>query len=129
MRFFADPSVSDVLVNGPGPVWIERSGRLEMTEMILGAAEIDGLLERVVSPLGLRVDRSSPMVDARLADGSRVHAVVAPAAVDGPVVAIRRFAVADVGLDAFAPPLVVRALVQAVHDRHNIVVVGATGAG
>lgn len=121
--------VSDILVNGPGQVWVERAGRLEITDLALDAGEIQGIVERIVGPLGLRVDRSSPMVDARLADGSRVHVVVAPAAVDGPVVAVRRFAVAEVGLEAFGDSSMVSELVSAVQSRRNIVVVGSTGAG
>src|ERR687891_427181 len=96
----ADPQVSDVLVNGPGPVWIERSGRLERTALQLDRSAIDLLVERVVAPLGLRADRTTPVVDARLPDGSRVHVVLPPLAVDGPAVTIRRFRAA-----AIPPPL------------------------
>jgi pilus assembly protein CpaF len=81
--------VNDVLVNGPGPVWVERSGRLERTPLELDRPAIDLLVERVVAPLGLRADRTNPVVDARLPDGSRVHVVLPPLAVDGPTVTIR----------------------------------------
>ncbi|MGH9112632.1 MAG: ATPase, T2SS/T4P/T4SS family, partial [Acidimicrobiales bacterium] len=76
----ADPAVSDVLINGPGPVWVERSGRLERTSVCLDRAGIALLIERVVAPLGLRADRATPVVDARLPDGSRVHVVLPPLA-------------------------------------------------
>ena len=87
------------------------------------------LIERIVAPLGLRVDRSSPIVDARLSDGSRVHAVIPPVAVDGPCLAIRRFAAGGVPLTAFAPPSVVALLVALVRQRANLVVSGATSSG
>ena len=92
----ADPPVTEVMVNGPGPVWVERAGRLERTDVELDRAAIDLLVERVVAPLGLRADRASPVVDARLPDGSRVHVVVPPLAVDGPGVTIRRFGAAAI---------------------------------
>src|SRR3954466_1578408 len=84
----ADPAVTEIMVNGPGPVWIERGGVLVRTSVIVDAHTIDRLLERVVAPLGLRLDRTSPVVDARLPDGSRVNAVVPPLAVDGPCLTI-----------------------------------------
>jgi pilus assembly protein CpaF len=87
------------------------------------------LVERVVAPLGLRADRSTPIVDARLPDGSRVHVVLPPLAVDGPSVTIRRFGAAAVPLGAFCAPPVARLLVAATEARMNMVVTGATGAG
>ena len=125
----ADPAVTEVMVNGPGPVWVERDGRITATPVVLTRAEIDTLIERIVSPLGLRVDRSAPMVDARLADGSRVNAVVPPLAVDGPYLTIRRFGAAALGVEDFAAPPVAHLLRQAVAERRNIVVTGGTGAG
>ncbi|MBV9951807.1 MAG: CpaF family protein [Acidimicrobiia bacterium] len=125
----ADPSVSEVMVNGPGPAWIERGGRLERSAIVLDRDTIERLIARIVAPLGLRIDRSSPMVDARLPDGSRVNAVVPPLAVDGPCLTIRRFRVEPVALPALAPPPVVRMLTTAVAHRMNIVVSGGTGAG
>jgi pilus assembly protein CpaF len=124
-----DPDVSDILVNGAGPVWVERSGRLERTEIELTADDVARLLERVLAPLGLRVDRSSPLVDARLADGSRLHAVVPPLSVDGPCLAIRRFGVTDHAVTALASGPVVDLLRDAVRSGRNIVVLGGTGAG
>jgi pilus assembly protein CpaF len=103
----ADPRVNDVLVNGPGPVWIER----------------------VAAPLGLRADRTSPVVDARLPDGSRVHVVLPPLAVDGPAVTIRRFGAAAIPLGEFCSPGVADLLAAAVDAGLNMVVCGGTGAG
>ena len=89
--FLADPSVTEVMVNGGGSVWIERLGVLQRVEVELGEDDVLQLIERVVAPLGRHVDRLQPIVDARLPDGSRVHAVVRPLAVDGPYLTIRRF--------------------------------------
>jgi pilus assembly protein CpaF len=125
----ADPHVSDVLVNGPGPVWIERSGRLERSALRLDRSAIDLLVERVVAPLGLRADRATPVVDARLPDGSRVHVVLPPLAVDGPAVTIRRFRAAAIPLGDFCAPAVADLLVAAVDAGLNMVVCGGTGAG
>ncbi|MGH9118611.1 MAG: CpaF family protein [Acidimicrobiales bacterium] len=125
----ADPDVSDVMVNGPGPVWVERRGQLEATTVVLDRATIEHLVERVVGPLGLRADRSSPLVDARLPDGSRAHVVMPPVAVDGPVVTIRRFAARPVALVAMSHVDVASLLAWAVRSRLNIVVSGGTGAG
>lgn len=127
--FLRDPTVSEIMVNGPGPVWIERRGQLEATGTNLDAETIELLIEQTVAPLGRRIDRSSPMVDARLPDGSRLNAVVPPVAVDGPYVTIRRFSVRPVPLDEFAPPGVVGALRWSVAARCNLVVSGGAGAG
>lgn len=127
--FLRDPSVSEIMVNGPGPVWIETRGRLEATSTILDTETIELLIEQTVAPLGRRIDRSSPMVDARLPDGSRLNAVVPPVAVDGPYVTIRRFSVRPVPLEEFASPGVVAALRWAVTARCNLVVSGGAGAG
>jgi pilus assembly protein CpaF len=124
-----DPLVSDVLVNGDGSVWIERAGRLERTTVALRPDEVERLIERIVAPLGLRADRASPLVDARLPDGSRVHAVVPPLAVDGPCLTIRRFGAVAVPLESFASAPVAELLRCAVRDGANVVVSGGTGAG
>ena len=127
----ADPAVTDVLVNGPGPgkVWVERGGLLRRVPIELSAATIEHLIEKVVAPLGLRVDRASPVVDARLPDGSRVNAVVPPLAVDGPCLTIRRFGARTLPVDAFAPRPVAALLEWAVVARLNMLVSGGTGAG
>lgn len=128
-RFLADPQVTDVLVNGPGPVWLERAGRVEVTDVVLDRSTIDLLVERIVAPLGRRVDPASPVVDGRLADGSRVHVVVPPLAVDGPCVTIRRFATRSIDLATVAEPGTVELLRWAVRARSNLIVVGGTGSG
>jgi pilus assembly protein CpaF len=125
----ADPEVTEVMVNGPGPVWVERRGALERLDVVLDRATIEHVIERIVGPLGLRVDRAAPVVDARLPDGSRVNAVVPPLAVDGPCLTIRRFGARGIDLDAVCPPGVAALLRWAVRGRCNIVVSGGTGAG
>jgi pilus assembly protein CpaF len=97
--------------------------------MVLAPGQADQLVERIVAPLGLRIDRTAPVVDARLPDGSRVHAVVAPLAVDGTCVCIRRFAARAWPLGAFATDEVVALLSWAVEARCNVVVSGATSSG
>ncbi|HSG78313.1 MAG TPA: CpaF family protein [Acidimicrobiia bacterium] len=130
-----DDAVSDVLVNGPDEVWVERSGALERTAISFADdAAVIAMVERVVAPLGLRIDRASPAVDARLADGSRLHALVPPASVTGPVVAIRRFTPSVPSLDALVEAGSITeagaaSLRDAVADRHNLLVCGGTGAG
>ena len=125
----ADPAVSEVMVNGPGRVWVERHGRLERVDVDIDSAGIEHLIEKIVAPLGLRIDRSSPLVDARLPDGSRVNAVIPPLAIDGPCLTVRRFAAVAVPLDAFGPPALAALLTDAVRNRRSIVVSGGTGAG
>lgn len=130
-----DPEVSDILVNGPDEVWVERAGLL--SQVPIGFPDTAGVIaavERVIAPLGLRLDRSSPAVDARLADGSRLHAVIPPASVDGPVVAVRRFTQAVSDLAALvaagtATSEQVEELRRSVAARRNLVVSGGTGAG
>ena len=125
----ADPTVTEVMVNGTGPVWIERAGTLHATDVTLAPAEVGLLVERIVGPLGLRADRTSPVADARLPDGSRVNVVVPPLAVDGPCITIRRFGARCIPLGALCPPGVAELLAWAVRARSNIVVSGGTGAG
>jgi pilus assembly protein CpaF len=124
-----DPDVTDVMVNGPGPVWVERRGQLIETPIVLARAQIDLLVERIVAPLGRRADPVHALVDGRLADGSRVHVVVPPLAVDGPCITIRRFAVRPIALGRLASPAVASLLRWAVRSRCNVVVSGATGSG
>ena len=125
----ADPDVTDVMVNGPDQVWIERAGVVERVPVALDRAGVEHLIEKVVGPLGLRADRSCPIVDARLPDGSRVNAVMPPAAVDGPCLTVRRFGARAVPLEAFCRGEVSALLRQAVIERRSIVVSGGTGAG
>ncbi len=130
-----DPTVSDVLVNGDGEVWVERSGLLELsTVAFAGSGAVQAAVERVLAPLGLRLDHASPFVDARLADGSRLHAAIPPVSVDGPVVAVRRFTETVGDLEALVEHQGVtadgaRMLRQAVTSRQNIVISGGTGSG
>jgi pilus assembly protein CpaF len=130
-----DPTVSDILVNGSKEVYVERRGKLERTRVIFrDDAHLLQVIERIVSAVGRRVDESSPMVDARLPDGSRVNAVIQPLALDGPVLSIRRFAadpyrmtdLVEFGTLTSGLAEILRAAVQA---RLNILVSGGTGAG
>ena len=134
-QLLRQPDITDVLVNGPSEVWVERSGRLERVPISFADdAAIVAAVERVVAPLGLRIDRASPALDARLPDGSRLHAVIPPAAVDGPILAIRRFSPAVTDLDDLvaaggvdeAGATLLRASVR---ERMNLLVAGGTGAG
>lgn len=129
-EFLADPSVTEVMVNGGGGCWVERAGRLHRTDLRIDAEEVLRIVERIVTPLGLRIDRAVPMVDARLPDGARLHAVIPPIALDGPCVTIRRFGARPVpcsafGIDADGE----RLLRDAVEAGANVVVAGGTGAG
>jgi pilus assembly protein CpaF len=125
----ADPLVTEVMVNGPGRVWVERAGTLVPTDVDVDLATIELLVERVVAPLGLRVDRTSPLVDARLPDGSRVNVIIPPLAIDGPCVTVRRFSARAIALDELCSPDVATRLRDAVRHRSNIIVSGGTGAG
>ncbi len=131
----ADPSVEEVMVNGPDEVYVERAGRIEAVDVCFpDEEELRNAIERILAPLGRRIDELSPMVDARLADGSRVNVVIPPLAVDGPALSIRRFGAARPG----ARDLVERGslsaaqcelLERAVGDRRSVLVSGGTGAG
>jgi pilus assembly protein CpaF len=126
----ADPAVTEIMVNGPGRAYVERAGRLVAVDLGLDAAAISRLAERIVAPLGLRLDRSSPIADARLTDGSRVHAVLPPLAPDGPCLTIRRFSTPPVELDAFGVGEAGEAFLRAaVRGGWNLLVAGATSAG
>ncbi len=130
-----EKGVSDVLVNRFDDIWIEREGRLERTNVAFpDAGAVVAAVERVIAPHGLRIDRASPAVDARLPDGSRLHALIPPSTVDGPVVAIRRFTEVVSSLDELVDGGSIRRegadrLRDAVRDRANIVVTGGTGSG
>ena len=126
--YVRDDAVDEVLVNGGREIWIDRGGQLHYVGS-LGTESIDLLIERVLAPLGRRVDRSSPIVDARLADGARVCAVLPPVAVDGPVLSIRRFRQRVLPLDAFTPDVGIELLRELLRDRCNVVVSGATSSG
>ncbi len=131
----ADPGVSDILVNTYSRVYVERAGKLELTDVTFhDNAHLMKIIEKIVSRVGRRVDESSPMVDARLPDGSRVNAIIPPLAVDGPILSIRRFAVNPLSVanlvdyKSLTPPMVqvLQALGQA---KVNILISGGTGSG
>jgi len=130
-----DGSISDILINRHDQVYIEREGKLEETEvMFKDDAHLMQIIERIVSSVGRRIDESSPMVDARLADGSRVNAIVPPLALDGPTMSIRRFRTDRLGAqdlvkrDSWTEPML-EFLQAAVACRLNLIVSGGTGSG
>jgi pilus assembly protein CpaF len=131
----ADPAVEEVMVNGPRSVYVERGGRIEPTSVAFAdEGELRNAIERILAPLGRRIDELSPMVDARLADGSRVNVVIPPLAIDGPSLSIRRFGVSRPGprelveLGTLAPEQLER-LAVAVRRRRSILISGGTGSG
>jgi pilus assembly protein CpaF len=131
----ADPEVEEVMVNGPDRVYVERGGRIEPAEVAFAdEEELRNAIERILAPLGRRIDELSPMVDARLADGSRVNVVIPPLAIDGPALSIRRFGARRPGprdlveLGTLAESQL--ALLQrAVAARRSVLVSGGTGSG
>jgi len=134
-ELLADATVEEVMVNGPDRVYVERAGRVEEVDVrFADEEELRNTIERILAPLGRRVDELSPMVDARLADGSRVNAVIPPLAIDGPALSIRRF-----GGDRPGPEELValgtvsesqlERLREAVVERCSIVICGGTGSG
>lgn len=134
-RLLEDRDVSDILANGPGEVWVDRGDGLQRTSVSFsGTDEMVATIERAIAPSGLRIDRSAPMVDARLSDGSRLHAVLPPASVDVPLLAIRRFTQRVETLDGLveagaANRADVEKLTESVARRESIVVSGGTGVG
>ncbi len=130
-----DDRVSEVMVNGVRGVWIERDGRLEETAIrFADPEEILVLIERLVAPLGRRIDLASPIVDARLPDGSRVHAVIPPVSLIGPVLTIRRFAARPLSPDDLVrngtlPRDAMDHLIRAVRERRSVLVSGGTSSG
>lgn len=127
-RYLADPDVDEVIVHRGIEVWIERDGRLAQVDR-LPPGTVDVVVQRAVSPLGRRLDRTEPVIDARLPDGSRLCAVIAPVAVDGSIVAIRRHRLRHIPIAAFAPPAVGAVLGRLVRCRANVLVTGATSSG
>jgi pilus assembly protein CpaF len=130
-----DPTVSDILVNRHDQIYVEREGKLELTELVFkDDRHLFRIIERIVSTVGRRIDESSPMVDARLQDGSRVNAVIPPLALDGPVLSIRRFRTERLGAqDLVARETLTQPMLDflqaAVAARLNIIISGGTGAG
>ncbi|MEN3281330.1 MAG: pilus assembly protein CpaF [Solirubrobacteraceae bacterium] len=130
-----DASVDEVMVNGAGSVWVERGGRVEATDVRFGsAAELRDVIERILAPLGRRVDEAEPLCDARLPDGSRVNVVIPPLAPDGPIVTVRRFRARGLSAEdlvaagTWEPPLR-DVLARAVRARLSVLISGGTGSG
>jgi pilus assembly protein CpaF len=130
-----DPTISDILINGPKQVYVERRGKLEKTNVnFRDNGHLLQIIDRIVSRVGRRVDEICPMVDARLQDGSRVNAIIPPLALDGPAVSIRRFGANPLKLEdllnykAFTPEMVML-LEGAIKARLNIIISGGTGSG
>jgi pilus assembly protein CpaF len=130
-----DPTISDILVNGPHKVYVERRGKLEKTEVKFRDSDhLLQIIDRIVSKVGRRVDETSPMVDARLPDGSRVNAIIPPLALDGPTMSIRRFGANPLKLEdllnykAFTPEMAML-MEAAIKARLNIIISGGTGCG
>ena len=134
-QLLADPAVTEVMVNGADAVYVECGGRIEPTEVRFESeAALRDAIERILAPLGRRVDELSPMVDARLADGSRVNVIIPPLSVDGPALSIRRFTAARPGPDELVASDTLTAelrdlLAAAVRARRSILISGGTGAG
>ncbi|MCQ2553033.1 MAG: CpaF family protein [Clostridia bacterium] len=131
----ADPDVSEVMVNGPNSVYVEKRGKLQKTDVRFRDNEhVMNIINRIVTSIGRRIDESSPMVDARLTDGSRVNAIIPPCALSGPTITIRKFSknplhVADLVRFGSLSPQMVTFLEACVKARLNIVVSGGTGSG
>ena len=130
-----DPAVTDVMINGPDEIWIERAGHLERTTLTFPDAEaLHAAVLRVIGPLGHRLDRAKPFVDARLADGSRLHALLPPVAPHGPLVTVRKFAAVALDWEQLAmtgavPPAAATLLRTAIEARRSVVICGRTGTG
>ena len=134
-RLLEDSSISEIMVNAPDEIWVERGGRLQRhASAFTDDAAVRSVIERIVAPLGRRIDESSPMVDARLADGSRVNAIIPPLALRGPALTIRRFARSLKGpqdlIDAGAASIEMFDFLRVcVERRRNIVISGGTSSG
>ncbi|MDH5553144.1 MAG: CpaF family protein [Nitrosomonas sp.] len=130
-----DPTISDILVNTYSQVYVERHGRLELTDIhFADNAHLLKIIDRIVSRVGRRVDESSPMVDARLSDGSRVNAIIPPLALDGPLLSIRRFSVVPLKIDDLVrykslTPAMAEIIEGLVKSKCNILISGGTGSG
>ncbi len=131
----ADPAISDILVNGARQVYVERRGVLEVTDVQFDDdSHLQGIIDRIVARVGRRVDESSPMVDARLADGSRVNAIIPPLALDGPCLSIRRFGTNPLSAEELVEngtltQGMLQLLQGVVKGRQNVLISGGTGAG
>jgi septum site-determining protein MinD len=130
-----DPEVTEIMVNGIDRVYVERKGKITLTKLtFLSNEQLRGIIERIVTPLGRRIDEKSPMVDARLPDGSRVNAIIPPLALNGPCVTIRKFSktplkVEDLVRFGSFTPQMAQLFQAAVSARQNIIISGGTGSG
>lgn len=124
-----DDLITEIMVNGPGNVLVERDRRIAATDIVLGLPEVEHIIERVVAPLGLNIDRRQPFGDARLADGTRVNIVVPPLALDGPYITFRRFRAKKLPLEEFTTSGTASLLRWLVRTKANIVISGGTGTG
>lgn len=124
-----DPSVTEIMVNGDESVWVERSGALTRTDLRIDAEQAVHLARRLASAAGRRIDVAHPTVDVRMLDGSRLHAIIPPLAVDGPCITIRRFGRQELELSDLAESPAADVLERAVSARETIVVAGATSSG
>jgi pilus assembly protein CpaF len=127
-RWVRDPTIDEVLVNAGNDIWIDREGALSQVGQ-LSSQPLEHIIERILAPIGRRLDPSSPIVDARLADGSRVCAVAAPVSVDGTCLSIRRFSTDCRPLNAYTDPGGVSLIEEVIDARCNVVVTGATSSG
>ncbi len=131
----ADESITDIMVNGPKQVYIERKGKLEMTDIVFrDNAHVMSIATRIVTTVGRRIDESTPLVDARLLDGSRVNIIAPPLAIDGAAISIRKFSKKSITLDIMArqgnvSPAMCTVLKIAARSRLNILISGGTGSG
>src|SRR5206468_2926247 len=133
-RLLEDETVTEIMVNGPYDVWVERAGRLHRTPVrFTDDSHVRRIISKIVAQIGRRIDESSPMVDARLPDGSRVNATIPPVALDGPTLSIRRFGRrlrrTDLLRFGMLSPDMNAFLEYAVQARKNILISGGTGAG
>ena len=131
----ADPQVSEIMCLGDGRIFVEKKGKISLADRAFDdPAELRAIIERIVGPIGRRIDESSPIVDGRLPDGSRINAVVEPIAIDGPTLDIRKFTANQLGIDDLVrgnslTPQMATFLELAVRQRQNVIVAGGTGSG
>jgi pilus assembly protein CpaF len=133
--FLQDEEVSEIMVNGPAAVWVERHGKLEQTAVRFHSVDqLQEIINRMVAPVGRRIDQSQPLVDARLPDGSRINAIIEPLSLQGPLLTIRKFPQTPFSIDqmlahgSLSPPMA-ELLTLLVHSQQNLLIVGGTGAG
>lgn len=133
--FLSDPNVSEIMVNSKDKIYIERKGVIELSPKVFSSdSSVAGIIQRIVGPIGRRIDESSPLVDARLEDGSRVNAVIPPLALNGPCLTIRKFATTPLTVDNLVDwgalsKGMVSFIVTAVQQKQNVVISGGTGSG